>query len=97
MILMQRALQNSVGYGVQQPLISSEINTSKTVLGAGNYMIGSQANFLPYDNEYPPHEFETGDINIADNLVSNSEFLLFMEESGYQCLGEKPGMVPGLT
>ena len=84
MILVQRALQNSVGYGVQQPLISSEINTSTTVLDAGNYMIGSQTNFLPYDNEYPPHEFETGDINIADYLVSNSEFLLFMEESGYQ-------------
>ena len=84
MILVQRAIQNSVGYGVQQPLINSEINTSTTVLDAGNYIIGSQTNFLPYDNEYPPHKFETGDIDIANNPISNSEFLLFMEESGYQ-------------
>ena len=84
MILMQRALQNSVDFSVQQPLTSSEINTSTVLLNAGSYTIGAQTGFLPYDNEYPPHEFKTGTIKIADKPVSNSEFLLFMEESGYQ-------------
>ncbi len=84
MILMQRALQNSVHFNVQQPLSSSELNTSSTMLNAGNYTIGSRTDFLPYDNEYPPHEFKMGTVKIADKPISNSEFLLFMEESGYQ-------------
>ncbi len=84
MILVQRALRNAAAHSVQQPLTSSEINTSATVLDADNYVIGSQTNFLPYDNEYPPHEFAINAVNIADNPISNSEFLLFMEESGYR-------------
>lgn len=84
MILLQRALQNSEDFNVQLPLTSSEINTSTVVLNAGIYTIGSRTDFLPYDNEYPPFEFKTGDIKIADKPINNSEFLLFMEESGYQ-------------
>ena len=84
MILVQRALKNTVNFFVQQPLASSDINTSTIVLNAGDYTVGAQTDFLPYDNEYPPHEFRTGDIQFSDKPVSNSEFLLFMEESGYQ-------------
>ena len=84
MILMQRALQECVDFEVKQALTSSELNTSTILLKSGRYRIGSQTDFLPYDNEYPPHEFKTDDINIAVKPVSHSEFLLFMEESGYQ-------------
>jgi len=84
MILVQKALQECDDFEVKQPLSSSELNISTTLIEAGNYDIGSQTNFLPYDNEYPCHEFKTGDINIADKPVSNSEFLLFMEQSAYQ-------------
>ena len=84
---LQTALQNDVDFLVQQPLAGSEINTSTVVLDSGDYTIGAQTDFLPYDNEYPPHEFKTNDIEIAKNPISNSEFLLFMEESGYQKSG----------
>ena len=84
MILGQKALQECDGFEVEQPLCGSELNISTTLLKGGRYSIGSQTDFLPYDNEYPAHEFETDDINIADKPVSNSEFLLFMQQSAYQ-------------
>jgi iron(II)-dependent oxidoreductase len=84
MILVQKALQECDDFEVKQPISSSELNISTTLLEAESYNIGSQTDFLPYDNEYPCHEFKTGDINIADRPVSNSEFLLFMEQSAYQ-------------
>ena len=84
MILGQKALQECVGFEVKQPLSCSELNTSTVLLKAGSYILGLQTDFLPYDNEYPSHEFKTKDINIVDKPVSNSEFLLFMEQSAYQ-------------
>jgi iron(II)-dependent oxidoreductase len=84
MILVQKALQDCDDFEVTQPLFSSELKFSTALIEGGSYIIGSQTDFLPYDNEYPCHEFKTGDINIADKPVSNSEFLLFMEQSGYQ-------------
>ena len=84
MILVQKALQECDDFEVKQPLSSSELNFSTALLKSGSYSIGSKTDLLPYDNEYPAHEFETGDINIADRPVSNSEFLLFMEDSAYQ-------------
>lgn len=84
MILVQANLQRDLNYRVKQALMSSELNTTSVRLPAGHYTIGSQTNFLPYDNEYPPHKFNTADLNIAQKPISNSEFLLFMEDSGYQ-------------
>jgi formylglycine-generating enzyme required for sulfatase activity len=84
MILVQKVLQECVDFEVRQPLSSSELNISTVLLKAGSYNIGSQTDFLPYDNEYPSHEFKTDNINIADRPVCNSEFLLFMEQSAYQ-------------
>lgn len=84
MILMQRALQNTVDFEVKQTLTSHEINISTVDLKTGTYTIGAQTNFLPYDNEYPPHEFKTNEISISEKPVNNREYLLFMEEAGYQ-------------
>ena len=84
MILMQKGLQECVDFEVKQPLSSSELNISSVQLKAGRYNIGSQTDFLPYDNEYPAHEFQIDDINIAEQAVSNGEFLSFMEQSAYQ-------------
>ena len=84
MILVQKALQACVDFVVSQPLTSSDLNTSTVLLKASSHTIGSQTDFLPYDNEYPAHEFITEDTNIAERPVSNSEFLLFMEGSAYQ-------------
>lgn len=84
MILVQKALEECDSFEVKQQLSSSELNNSTTLLEGGSYSIGSQTDFLPYDNEYPHHEFKTDDIYITDKPVSNSEFLLFMEQSAYQ-------------
>ena len=84
MILGQKAMQECVDFEVKQPLASGELNTSTVLLEGGSYNIGSQTDFLPYDNEYPSHKFKTKDINIVERPVSNSEFLLFMEQSAYQ-------------
>ncbi len=84
MIVVQKALQECDNFEVKQPLCSSELNISTALLEGGRYSIGSQTDLLPYDNEYPPHEFKTDEINIADKPVSNSEFLLFIEQSAYQ-------------
>jgi len=83
MIIVQKTLQDCVGFEVKQPLSSSKLNTSTILLKAGSYIIGSQTDFLPYDNEYPAHEYKTDEVNIADKPVSNSEFLSFMEQSAY--------------
>ncbi len=84
MIFVQALLQSELQYQVKHVLMSHEVDATSVVLPAGNYNVGSQTNFLPYDNEYPPHEFKTAGVNFAARPVSNSEFLLFMEDSAYQ-------------
>jgi len=84
MILMQKALQACDDFDVKQPLSSNELNISTALIQGGSYSVGSQTDFLPYDNEYPAHIFKIDGVNIADRPVSNSEFLLFMEQSAYQ-------------
>jgi ergothioneine biosynthesis protein EgtB len=44
----------------------------------------SGANDFFYDNEQPPHKFYLQPYGIANRLVSNSEYLDFMNDGGYQ-------------
>lgn len=84
MAIAQKMLSEATDFMVAQPLRSSQLQTKTKVLNSGSYIIGAQTDFLPYDNEYPTHQFTTDDIYIAETPVSNSEFLLFIEQSGYQ-------------
>lgn len=86
MILMQKALKQNTGFIVEETLTSKPVDPADIcVLKAGHYTIGAQTDFLPYDNEYPPHTFMVkNDVNIAKKPVSNGEFLRFIEQSGYE-------------
>jgi len=50
----------------------------------GLYEIGYQGAGFAWDNEKPVHKFYLQDFAIADRLVTNGEYLQFVEEKGYQ-------------
>lgn len=56
-------------------------------VAAGNYEIGHEApchsNFV-FDNESPRHTVFVGEYQIANRLVTNGEFLEFVEDGGYE-------------
>lgn len=84
MILLQKALQEAPQFIVKHPLTHQAINPVTITLDAGNYTVGATTEHLPYDNEYPAHSFSTDSVHIAQNPVSNGEFLSFMIAAGYQ-------------
>ena len=82
-VLTQRHAQNTSGFNVSKPLTSHPPCTHAESLVAGEYRIGSDTEFLPYDNEYPPHTAHLDACKIAKRPVTNGEFLHFMEACGY--------------
>lgn len=50
---------------------------------AGNYTIGHQGEGFAFDNETGSHQVYLHQFEIADRLVSNSEYMEFMEAGGY--------------
>lgn len=50
----------------------------------GLYWIGHEGEDFCFDNETPRHEVFLNGFALADRLVTNEEFLAFMEEGGYQ-------------
>lgn len=50
----------------------------------GNYQIGNDSNDFHFDNEEGTHTVYLHDYAIADRLVSNGEYLEFIEAGGYQ-------------
>ncbi|MFT6732574.1 MAG: ergothioneine biosynthesis protein EgtB [Polaribacter sp.] len=51
---------------------------------AGLYEIGHQDELFYFDNEGPQHKFYLESFKIASRLVSNGEYLSFIENGGYQ-------------
>lgn len=51
---------------------------------AGLYDIGSEGKSFCYDNELNRHQVYLREFEIADNLVTNGEFLEFMKAGGYE-------------
>ncbi len=51
---------------------------------AGLYEIGDSSNNFAYDNESPRHRHYLADFSLANRLVTNGEYLAFMEDKGYQ-------------
>ena len=49
----------------------------------GERWIGAPAEGFSYDNERPRHRVLIGDFELADRLVTNAEFLEFIEDGGY--------------
>ncbi len=52
-------------------------------LEEGIYTIGYQGNAFCYDNELGPHKVYLRNVGLMDRLVTNAEFLEFMEDGGY--------------
>jgi len=51
---------------------------------AGNYTIGFQEDGFCFDNELDPHTVWLDDFTISGNLITNREFLEFIESGGYE-------------
>jgi ergothioneine biosynthesis protein EgtB len=51
---------------------------------AGIHHLGHQGDGFAFDNEGPAHRFFTEAFRIGSRLVTNSEFLSFMEDGGYR-------------
>lgn len=50
----------------------------------GVYEIGHKGNDFCFDNELPAHKVYVGDFQISNKLVTNAQFLEFIEDGGYQ-------------
>jgi len=48
------------------------------------YLFGHADKSFAYDNEMPQHKVSVANFEIASNLVSNREWLAFIEQGGYQ-------------
>ena len=54
------------------------------MLNEGIHTIGHQGDSFHFDNEKPPHRVLVGPVKIARNLVTNKEWLAFMNDGGYR-------------
>jgi iron(II)-dependent oxidoreductase len=76
--------QEHPGYLCTQPLQTSLPNWDTKELSQGHYRIGSRDDPRAYDNELPAQAVELSSYRIALTPVSNSQFLSFMQDNGYQ-------------
>ena len=53
-------------------------------INGGLHRIGSEGDHFYFDNESPAHQQLVGDFSIASRLVTNGEFLEFIEDGGYR-------------
>lgn len=51
---------------------------------SGNYFIGHDGHEFSYDNELGRHQIFTHDYEIANRLITNGEYLEFIEDRGYK-------------
>jgi len=56
---------------------------SYTALEPGIYKVGPQEDGFAFDNEFPVHRVFLESFEIADRLVTNREYLAFIEDGGY--------------
>ncbi|AOW16644.1 sulfatase maturase [Polaribacter vadi] len=61
----------------------SNIDTKKIKIKAGIYEIGYQGNDFCYDNELGVHKVYVDDFEINNHLITNGEYLEFMNSGGY--------------
>lgn len=59
-------------------------NRNFAQIEAGNYAIGFCGEGFSFDNEHSRHEVYLNDFSISKNLVTNAEYLEFIEDGGYR-------------
>lgn len=83
MVLTQRALAADDGsFSVSVPLTAVTSDPETRRIPAGQYRVGGEAP-VACDNELPPQQAALGAFRIAVHPVSNSEYLAFMQDGGY--------------
>jgi ergothioneine biosynthesis protein EgtB len=63
---------------------ASAIPLSYLSIPAGLYTIGHQGSHFAFDNEKPAHLVQLEPYAVANRLITNSEYLEFMRDGGYQ-------------
>ncbi|MGH9660814.1 MAG: ergothioneine biosynthesis protein EgtB [Bryobacteraceae bacterium] len=71
-------------YHTAQPPGAAATVNSFTAFAGGRHEIGFGGDGFAYDNESPSHAVWLEDFEIADRLVSNREFLEFIDDGGYR-------------
>ncbi len=61
-----------------------QLSVSPVRINSGLYEIGYQGNGFCFDNEQAPHKVYLNDTSLAGNLVTNGEYIDFIEAGGYQ-------------
>lgn len=84
MVLTQRALGTDDGsFSVTSPLTPGWNEPETRRIDAGRYRVGGQTP-VACDNELPVQQAKLGSFRIAEQPVSNSEYLAFMQDGGYE-------------
>ena len=50
----------------------------------GNSWIGHEGEQFSFDNETPRHKYHLAEFSLANRLITNGEYLLFIEDGGYE-------------
>lgn len=76
---------------LRQPLVKKQHSKTKKTLPSqfiefkgGLFHFGNQGDEWGWDNEYPVHQFFLNDFALQNRLVTNGEYLAFMEAGGYK-------------
>lgn len=94
--LMHTDIKMLLSMNLLQPAVLPLQQTSLPALGVtqwiachgGVVVIGNQDNGFNFDNERPPHSVYLAPFSIASWLVSNADYLAFIEDDGY----DKPSL-----
>ncbi len=85
MVLTERQLHHGEhSHQVEAVLQRSTPTADAAGISQGHYRIGAKESGSAYDNELPAQMIELSSFRIARRPVSNSEFLGFMQDGGYQ-------------
>lgn len=67
-----------------QPVVKKVSDMNWVNISGGLYEIGNEGKEFGYDNEFPQHKVFLESFKIGNRLVTNGEFLEFMEDKGYE-------------
>ena len=84
MVLTQRQLQLPHDYRAKAPLQASRPSIDAIDIQQGHYRIGAKQDPAAYDNEGPAQIVDLSSFRIDRNATSNTAYLAFMQEGGYQ-------------
>ena len=75
---------NSPTYQTSKTSYSKSVNSEWIEIEGGTHNIGSKNGSFFFDNEKPVHEQIIPAFKIASQLVTNSDYLEFIEAGGYE-------------